>query len=134
MSFPSYQIPSPKGLLTSSEKYLELHPLEPLLQYGLRLSNLNARISLRDLVQLSLVAGCPKYYHLGFGSAVSRRSIWAAIGKRSFWNFDAFRKAKGKIKIQIEYDLIISVQSFFQIIKANRHYVNVLGMSLIDRT
>lgn len=50
---------------------------------------LTARESMRDLM-LSLEAHRPKYYHLGFGTTVSRRNLGTANEKRSFKIFEEF--------------------------------------------
>ena len=50
---------------------------------------LTARDSMRDLM-LSLEAHQPKYYHLGFGSTVSRRNLGTANERRNFKIFEEF--------------------------------------------
>jgi hypothetical protein len=50
---------------------------------------LTARDSMRDLM-LSLEAHQPKYYHLGFGSTVSRRNLGKANERRDFKIFEEF--------------------------------------------
>mgnify|MGYP005863393655 CR=1 FL=1 len=50
---------------------------------------LTARDSMRDLI-LSLEAHKSKYYHLGFGSTVSRRNLGTANEKRNFKIFEEF--------------------------------------------
>ena len=50
---------------------------------------LTARDSMRDLM-LSLEAHQPKYYHLGFGSTVSRRNFGTANEKRNYRIFEEF--------------------------------------------
>jgi hypothetical protein len=50
---------------------------------------LTARDSMRDLM-LSLEAHQPKYYHLGFGSTVSRRNLGTANEKRNCKIFEEF--------------------------------------------
>jgi hypothetical protein len=50
---------------------------------------LTARDSMRDLM-LSLEAHQPKYYHLGFGSTVSRRNFGTANGRRNYRIFEEF--------------------------------------------
>lgn len=50
---------------------------------------LTSRDSMRDLM-LSLEAHKPKYYHLGFGSRVSRRNLGIANEKRSYKIFEEF--------------------------------------------
>jgi len=44
---------------------------------------------MRDLM-LSLEAHRPKYYHLGFGTTVSRRNLGAANERRSYKIFEEF--------------------------------------------
>ena len=50
---------------------------------------LTARDSMRDLM-LSLEAHQPKYYHLGFGSTVSRRNFGTANERRNYRIFEEF--------------------------------------------
>jgi hypothetical protein len=50
---------------------------------------LTARDSMRDLM-LSLEAHQPKYYHLGFGSTISRRNLGTANEKRNYKIFEEF--------------------------------------------
>jgi hypothetical protein len=50
---------------------------------------LTARDSMRDLM-LSLEAHQPKYYHLGFGSTVSRRNLGTANERRNYKIFEEF--------------------------------------------
>jgi hypothetical protein len=50
---------------------------------------LTARDSMRDLM-LSLEAHHPKYYHLGFGSTVSRRNLGTANERRNYKIFEEF--------------------------------------------
>jgi len=50
---------------------------------------LTARDSMRDLM-LSIEAHQPKYYHLGFGSTVTRRNLGKANEKRSYKIFEEF--------------------------------------------
>jgi len=50
---------------------------------------LTARDSMRDLM-LSLEAHQPKYYHLGFGSTVSRRNFGTANERRNYKIFEEF--------------------------------------------
>lgn len=50
---------------------------------------LTSRDSMRDLM-LSLEAHKPKYYHLGFGSTISRRNFGTANEKRSYKIFEEF--------------------------------------------
>jgi hypothetical protein len=50
---------------------------------------LTARDSMRDLM-LSLEAHQPKYYHLGFGSTVSRRNLGTANERRNYRIFEEF--------------------------------------------
>jgi hypothetical protein len=50
---------------------------------------LTARDSMRDLM-LSLEAHQPKYYHLGFGSTVSRRNLGKANERRNYKIFEEF--------------------------------------------
>ena len=50
---------------------------------------LTSRDSMRDLM-LSLEAHRPKYYHLGFGTTVSRRNLGTANEKRSYKIFEGF--------------------------------------------
>lgn len=50
---------------------------------------LTARESMRDLM-LSLEAHTSKYYHLGFGSSISRRNLGKANQKRNYKIFEAF--------------------------------------------
>lgn len=50
---------------------------------------LTSRESMRDLM-LSLEAHRPKYYHLGFGTTVSRRNLGTANEKRSYKIFEGF--------------------------------------------
>lgn len=50
---------------------------------------LTARDSMRDLM-LSLEAHRPKYYHLGFGTTVSRRNLGTANERRSYKIFEEF--------------------------------------------
>lgn len=50
---------------------------------------LTSRDSMRDLM-LSLEAHKPKYYHLGFGSTISRRNLGTANEKRSYKIFEEF--------------------------------------------
>ena len=50
---------------------------------------LTSRDSMRDLM-LSLEAHQPKYYHLGFGSTVTRRNLGKANEKRSYKIFEEF--------------------------------------------
>lgn len=50
---------------------------------------LTARDSMRDLM-LSLEAHQPKYYHLGFGSKVSRRNFGTANERRNYRIFEEF--------------------------------------------
>ena len=50
---------------------------------------LTARDSMRDLM-LSLEAHQPKYYHLGFGSTVTRRNLGKANERRNFKIFEEF--------------------------------------------
>lgn len=50
---------------------------------------LTARDSMRDLM-LSLEAHRPKYYHLGFGTTVSRRNLGTANEKRNYRIFEEF--------------------------------------------
>jgi len=50
---------------------------------------LTARDSMRDLM-LSLEAHQPKYYHLGFGSTVSRRNLGVANERRNYKIFEEF--------------------------------------------
>ncbi len=50
---------------------------------------LTARDSMRDLI-LSLEAHHQKYYHLGFGSTVSRRNLGTANEKRNYKIFEEF--------------------------------------------
>ncbi len=53
---------------------------------------LTARDSMRDLM-LGLEAHRPKYYHLGFGTTVSRRNLGVANEKRSYRIFEEFAYA-----------------------------------------
>ena len=53
---------------------------------------LTSRESMRDLM-LSLEAHRPKYYHLGFGTTVSRRNLGTANEKRSYKIFEGFAYA-----------------------------------------
>jgi len=50
---------------------------------------LTARDSMRDLM-LSLEAHQPKYYHLGFGSTISRRNFGTANERRNYRIFEEF--------------------------------------------
>jgi len=50
---------------------------------------LTARDSIRDLM-LSIEAHQPKYYHLGFGSTVTRRNLGKANEKRNYKIFEQF--------------------------------------------
>jgi len=50
---------------------------------------LTARDSMRDLV-LSLEGHQPKFYHLGFGSSISRRNLGTANERRSYKIFEKF--------------------------------------------
>jgi len=50
---------------------------------------LTSRDSMRDLM-LSLEAHRPKYYHLGFGTTVSRRNLGTVNEKRSYRIFEEF--------------------------------------------
>lgn len=50
---------------------------------------LTGRDSMRDLM-LSLEAHQPKYYHLGFGSTISRRNLGTANEKRNYKIFEEF--------------------------------------------
>jgi len=50
---------------------------------------LTARDSMRDLM-LNLEAHHPKYYHLGFGSTVSRRNLGTANERRNYKIFEEF--------------------------------------------
>lgn len=50
---------------------------------------LTARDSMRDLV-LSLEGHQPKFYHLGFGSSISRRNLGTANERRSYKIFEEF--------------------------------------------
>lgn len=50
---------------------------------------LTSRESMRDLM-LGLEAHRPKYYHLGFGTTVSRRNLGTANEKRSYKIFEGF--------------------------------------------
>ena len=60
---------------------------------------LTSRESLRDLM-LSLEAHRPKYYHLGFGTTVSRRNLGTANEKRSYkicGRLRAYRRGEEKL-------------------------------------
>ena len=50
---------------------------------------LTSRDSMRDLM-LSLEAHQSKYYHLGFGSTISRRNLGTANERRSYKIFEEF--------------------------------------------
>ena len=72
---------------------------------------LTSRDSMRDLM-LSLEAHQPKYYHLGFGSTVSRRNLGKANENRSYKIFEEFayvlieeaRKSCFKYDFEFEID------------------------------